>query len=151
MAYSRVAVLHEGMELEASIQSANHGIFISEGLTGNPGWGSLIFSAIGDLTFFSAGDEFENNLFAADQAGPSVILGGGKNQPIPFQNFIGAVLGKNLIAAIGIHFQGRGCAMVRFSCDFNAHAPISSFEGRLRLGRLAVDDQAYNSHEDNFN
>ncbi len=100
MAYSCIALQHEGKEPVPSIKSSNHGALKPKRLTRNPGWGPLIFSAIGNLAFFAARNEFENNLFAADQAGLPVILGRGKNQPIPFQNFIRAVLGKDLIAAI---------------------------------------------------
>ena len=39
---------------------------------------------------------------------------------------------------------------MRFPGDFNAYAFIGSFEGRLRLCRLAVYDQACSAYEDDF-
>ncbi len=95
-------------------------------LAGNPRGRPLIFPAIGDLAFFAAGDELENNLFAAVQAGSPVILGGRKDEPVSSQNFVRAALGQDLITTIGIHFQGRSRAVVRLSRDFNAHAIIGS-------------------------
>jgi hypothetical protein len=110
-------------------------------LAGNPRWWPLIFSAIGDLAFFTAGHKLENNLFAADQAGPSVILGGRKDQPVTFQNFVCPALGEDLITPIRIHFQRRSLAIVRLSSDFNAHAIISSRKDCLRLNRRAAKNQ----------
>jgi hypothetical protein len=121
----------------------------NDALPGNPRWRPLIFPAIGDLAFFAAGHKLENNLFAAVQAGPSVILGGGKNQPVPFQNFIRPALGEDLIAPIGIHFQGRSGAVVRLSSNFDAHAIISSREGILRPGRCAAEQQADGADDEN--
>jgi hypothetical protein len=138
------------MELELSFNCAKPQIFESARLAGNPGRRPFVFSAIDDLAFLAAGNKFENDLFAAIQACPSVILGGGKDQPMPFQYFVRPALSKNLIAAIRIHFQGGSLAMVRFPCDFNAYAIISPFQGRLRLCRLATDDQAYSAHEKDF-
>lgn len=77
-------------------------------LAGNPGWRPLIISPIGDFAFFAAGEKFKNNHLVAVEARPSVILGGGKDQPVSFQDFVCAVLGKDLIAAVRIHFDGWG-------------------------------------------
>lgn len=51
-------------------------LFENGALAGNPGGRPLIFSTIGNLAFFAAGQELENNLSATVQAGPAVILGG---------------------------------------------------------------------------
>ena len=117
-------------------------------LAGHPGWRPLIFSAIGDLAFFTAGEKFENNHFVAVEARPSVILGGGKEQPVPSQNFVRAVLGKDLIAPVRIHFDGRSRAMVRLSSDFDAHAFIGSRKGCLRPRRRAAEEKAYGAHNE---
>jgi hypothetical protein len=77
----------------------------NDGLAGNPCGRPLIFTAIGDLAFLAAGHKLENDFFAAVQAGPSVILGGRKDQPVSSQNLVGPVLGEDLIATIRIHFQ----------------------------------------------
>ena len=119
-------------------------------LAGNPRGRPLIFPAIGDLAFFAAGNELENNFFAAVQAGPSVIFGGRKDQPVSSQNFVRTSLGEDLITTIGIHFQGRRRAVARLSRDFNAHAIIGSREGCLRPCRLAAEDQAHGAQEENF-
>src|ERR1700733_8833002 len=135
------------MELESSFKYAKFQIFESAPLAGDPGWRPLILSAIGDLAFLAAGNEFENNQSAAVQAGPSLILGGGKDQPMPFQYFVRPALGEDLIAPVRIHFQGRSRAMVHLACDFNAYAGISPFEGRFCPRRLAAEDQADSSHD----
>ena len=75
---------HKRKDLESSFKYAKFQIFESAPLAGDPGWRPLILSAISNLAFFAAGNEFENNQSAAVQAGPSVILGGGKDQPMPF-------------------------------------------------------------------
>ena len=136
------------MELEHSLCWQKPRIFASARLAGNPGWGRLIFSAIGDLAFFAAGEKLENNLFAAVEASPSVILGGGKDQPVSFQNFVRAVLGKDLITPVRIHFDGRGRAMVRLSSNFDASAFISSRKGFLRPRRRAAEEQTYGEHNE---
>ena len=69
-------------------------------LAGNPRGRSLIFSAIGDLALFAAGQKIENDLFTAVEPSSSAILGGGKDQPMASQNFVGPVLGEDLIAAV---------------------------------------------------
>ena len=119
-------------------------------LAGNPRWGSLIFSAIGDDAFFAAGHKLKNNLFAAVQASPSMIFSGGKDQPVSSQNFVCAALGEDLITPIRIHFQGRSRATVRHSGDFNAHAIISSRKGGLGPRRRAGEDEGYRAHNENF-
>jgi hypothetical protein len=117
-------------------------------LAGNPCWRPLIFSAISDLAFFAAGDKLKNNHFGAVEASPSVILGGGKDQPMSFQNFVCAVLGKDLITPIRIHFDGRSRAMLRLSSDFDAHAFIGSRKGCLRPRRRAAEEETDGAHND---
>jgi len=142
--------LHNRIKLGVSCECAKHQVFESAPLAGDPGWRPLIFSAIGDLAFFAAGHKLENDHFAAVQAGPSVILGGGKDQPMPFQDFVRPALGEDLIAPVRIHFQGRSAAMMHFARDFNAYAVIRPFEGRFRPRRLAAEDQADSSHDENL-
>ena len=117
-------------------------------LPGNPGWRALIFSAIGDLAFFAAGKKLKNNHLVAVEASPSVILGGGKDQPVPFQNFVGAVLGKDLIAPVRIHFDGWGRAMMRLPSNFDAHAFIGSRKRCLRPRRRAAEEETYCAHNE---
>jgi len=117
-------------------------------LAGNPGWRPLIFSAIGDLAFFAAGEKLENNHFVAVEARPSVILGGGKDQPVSFQNFVCTVLGKDLITPVRIHLDGWGRAMVRISSDLNAYAFISSRKGFLRPRRRATEEETCGAHNE---
>jgi len=119
-------------------------------LAGNPRWRSLIFSAIGDYAFFAAGHKLENNLFAAVQARPSVILGGREDQPVSPQNFVRPALGEDLITPIRIHFQGRSRAVVRLSTNLNAHAIIGSRKRCLRPRRRAAEDEGYGTHDENF-
>jgi hypothetical protein len=53
------------------------------------------------------------------------------------QNFVRAVLGKDLITPVRIHFDGRSRAMVSLSSDFDAHAFIGSRKRCLRPRRRA--------------
>lgn len=122
----------------------------TDNLAGNPRWRSLIFPAIGDLAFYAAGNELENNLFAAVQSRPFVILGGRKDQPVSPQNLVRAALGENLIAPVRIHFQGRSLATVRLPGDFKAHAIIGSREVGLRADRHAAEEQAQSANNENF-
>lgn len=117
-------------------------------LAGNPGWRPLIFSAIGDLAFLAAGEKLKNNHFVAVEASPSVILGGRKDQPMSSQNFVRAVLGKDLITPVRIHFNGRSRARVRLSSDFDAHALIGSGEGGLRPRRRAAEEETYGTNNE---
>ena len=118
-------------------------------LAGNPRRRPLIFSAIGDLAFFAARNKLKNNFLTAVQTGPAVILGGRKDKPVSSQNFVCTMLGENLIAAIRIHFQGRGFAMARLSRDLHAHAVIGSGKGGLRPGRGAAENQAHGPEDEN--
>jgi hypothetical protein len=118
---------------------------------GNPRGRPLIFSAVGDLAFFAVGQELENNLFAAVQAGPSVILGCREDQPVSSQNFIRTVNGKDLIAAIGIHFQRWSRAALSLSVDLDADAVISSGEVGLRARRGAAQNQDPSADDEKFN
>lgn len=111
-------------------------------LAGNPRGGPLVFSAIGDLALFAAGQELEDDLFASIEAGPAVILGGGEDQPVASQNCIRAVDGKDLVAPVGIHLQRRGGAVLHFSVDLDADAVIGSGEVGLRACRRAIEDQS---------
>jgi hypothetical protein len=120
-------------------------------LSGNPRRRPLIFSAVGDLASFAVGQELENNLLAAVQAGPSMILGGRENQPVTSQNFIRSVDGKDLIAAIGIHFQRWSRAVLRLSVDLDADAVISSGEVGLRARRGAAQSQDPSADDEKFN
>lgn len=120
-------------------------------LAGNPRRWPLIFSAVGDYAFFTARDEFENDLFAPVQAGPFVILGGGQDQPVSSQNRIGPVDGKDLITPIRIHFQRWSRAMLELPVDFHAHAVISSGEIGLCLRRCAAEDKSCTANDEKFN
>lgn len=146
-----VGSLQEYSEIEPSLERATDQIFESAPLAGNPGWRPFVFSTIGDPALFAAGDKFENDLPAADQTGLSVVLGGGKDQPVPFQNFVRPALGEDLIAAIRIHFNRRSLASLRFPRDFNAHAVISPIEEGLCLCRLAAREQAHGTYDKDFN
>jgi hypothetical protein len=95
-------------------------------LAGNPRRRPLVFSAIGDLAFLAARYELENNFFTAVQAGSSVILGGREDQPMSSQDFVGSVLGEDLITTVRIHLQRRCRAMVGFARNFHTYALVSS-------------------------
>jgi hypothetical protein len=89
----------------SNLQAQGKAISENFSLAGRPCRGALIFPAIGDLAFLAAGHEFENDHFAAVQTSPSVVLGSGKDQPVPFQDFVCPTLGEDLIAAVRIHLQ----------------------------------------------
>ena len=97
-----------------------------EFLAGKPRGRALIFPAIDDLAFLAAGQKFENNFLAAIQSGPAMILVGGKDEPMPFQNLIRAALGKDRIAAVRIHFDRWRFAAMRLSRNLNADAIVGS-------------------------
>lgn len=118
-------------------------------LTGNPGRGSLIFSAVSNPAVFPAGNKLENYLPATVQARSSVILGGGEHQPMPFQDFVGSVLVEDLVTAIRIHLQGRSRAAVRLPRYFHADASISAREGSL-CSRWRAHSEAQDTEEENF-
>ena len=86
----------------------------------------MIFPAISDFAFLATGHKLENNCLAAVQTSLPMILGGRKNQPVPFQDLVGPVLGQDLITTIRIHFDGRRLALASPSGDFNTYAFIGS-------------------------
>lgn len=79
-----------------------------------------------------------------------MILGRGKDQPVPSQNLVGPVLREDLITPVRIHFQRGSRTMHRLSVDFYANALIGPGEGRLRPCRRAAEDQDYGAKDENF-
>jgi len=131
----------QNCEPKFSVCCSNKTSYENDVLAGHPLGRPLILSAVRDLALLAARKKLENNFLAAIQARLPVILGGRKDQPVPWQNFIRSALGKDLIASIRIHFQRRSLALVDFSRDLDAHAGISSGEVCLRAHRRAANEQ----------
>src|SRR5215472_14763823 len=112
-------------------------------LAGNPRGGPLKFPTVGDGALLAARHKLENDLLAPFQPSLSVVLGGGKDQPVSLQNLVRPVFFEESIAAVVAHLQRRGLAMASLAINFRAHAGICAGNVLflLRPSRRCHEDQ----------
>lgn len=112
---------------------------------GNPAIRSLVFAAVNDSAFLSAGDEIENNFLAAIQPGSAVSFRCRKDQPMPGNNFICAGFAQHSVAAIGLQDQRRRLTRRAFPADLHSCAPIGAGEVTLGVRRKRGEKQSSNA------
>ena len=92
----------------------------------------LVFAAVNYPAFLSAGEEGENNFFAAIEPGPAVPLGRRENQPMPFDDFVRAGFAEHCKAAIRLQNQRGRLTGRALSADLHSGAPVGA--GKVTFG-----------------